>query len=98
MSTFWRIVSLRVTAIADIGNVTLSLPRLATIRDIDGCDTLSSRATREKLPVSPARTKAVNSRSRSLMHLAYKSDTRRSSTARALRRHLPAQPGREAGG
>ena len=34
----------------------------ATIRDIDGCDTPSSRATREKLPVSPARTKAVNSR------------------------------------
>jgi hypothetical protein len=57
--------------------------RLATIRDIDGCDTPSSRATREKLPVSPARTKAVNSRSASLMPLAYKSDTRRPSTARA---------------
>ena len=30
----------------------------------------------EKLPVSPARTKAVSSRSRSLIRLAYKSDTR----------------------
>jgi hypothetical protein len=33
------------------------VPRSA--RDIEGCDTPSSRATREKLPVSPARTKAA---------------------------------------
>ena len=62
--------------------------RLAAIRDIDGCDTPSSRATREKLPVSPARMKAVNSSRRSLIQLAYKSDARLSSTAPSLRPHV----------
>src|SRR5712691_4845117 len=62
--------------------------RSATIRDIEGCDTPSSRATREKLPVSPARTKAVNCRSRSLIREVYKSDTNCSSTPRTVRCHL----------
>ncbi len=31
------------------------------MREIEGCETASSRATREKLPVSAARTKALSS-------------------------------------
>jgi hypothetical protein len=41
--------------------------RLATIRDTEGCETPNSRATREKLPVSAARTNTDNSWSLSLI-------------------------------
>jgi len=37
------------------------------MRDTDGCDRPSSRAAREKLPLSAARAKTVNSCSRSLI-------------------------------
>jgi len=37
--------------------------RLATIRETEGCEIPSSRETREKLPVSAARTKTDSSRS-----------------------------------
>jgi hypothetical protein len=52
-------------------------------QDLSRPDTRVRARMREKLPVSRARTKAVSSRSWSLMHLAYKLHTRRSSTALA---------------
>jgi hypothetical protein len=44
----------------------------STVRETDGCEMPNSRATREKLPVSAARTNTDNSWSLSLIRQMYK--------------------------